>query len=77
MLCLLMVTGGSNVIKCEADGLWSLPEAHCQVMCSGPPQVKDAAMITKSCEDPHHQVGTKCRMKCNKGFHVTGLAPKK
>lgn len=70
-------SGGGNVVTCEADGLWSLPEAHCQVMCPRPPLVKDAAMVTRSCSHDNHKVGTRCRFKCSKGFHVAGMAPRK
>ena len=59
------------MVVCEDDGIWSLPEAFCQMMCAASPVVKNASLTTRRCSNEQN-VGDKCRYKCHKGYHVVG-----
>ncbi|XP_074655680.1 pappalysin-1-like [Tubulanus polymorphus] len=66
--------GSNNIIRCDADGLWSLPDAFCQVTCTPPSVDDDAHLVTRTCLDREsHTVGTKCRYKCKRGYHVEDM----
>ncbi len=58
------------MITCEADGIWSLPESYCQVKCSAAPVVKHASLTSRDCRSGDKDVGTRCRFRCDRGFHV-------
>lgn len=52
------------------DGLWSFPEALCELRCPAPPPVPNAMLQTKRCNDTGLKVGTLCKYKCRPGYHV-------
>ncbi|XP_064650054.1 pappalysin-1-like [Lineus longissimus] len=64
--------GTGNIIRCDADGLWSLADATCHVMCVVPPLLPNAALVTRYCRDGNQEVGTRCKFKCNIGYHILG-----
>ncbi|CAH1277580.1 PAPPA [Branchiostoma lanceolatum] len=67
--------GGDNTIRCEEDGLWSLPQAFCQLICGPPPQQDNANLATRRCLDTsNHHVGTSCKFRCKRGYHVVGAS---
>ena len=71
------VAGDANRIHCESDGLWSLSASYCKVMCDGPPTVKNATIISTVCRAGDHVVGTKCRLRCERGYYVQGFTSRK
>lgn len=40
------------------DGLWSFPEALCELMCLAPPPVPNADLQTARCARNKHKVGS-------------------
>ena len=76
-MLLTFCAGTDQVITCEADGMWSLPNSHCQVKCSAAPTVKHAALLSNECQSGDVDVGTKCRFRCERGFHVDGLSSRR
>ncbi|CDW52559.1 Laminin G 3 and Notch and Sushi and Peptidase M43 domain containing protein [Trichuris trichiura] len=78
----LFVLGVNNNIVCGEHGVWSVPEAYCQLSCS--PLLErelNGRAVNKMCRinfftlDPHSvsfPVGTKCRIVCKAGYHVEG-----
>ncbi|XP_078604176.1 pappalysin-1-like isoform X1 [Branchiostoma floridae x Branchiostoma japonicum] len=67
--------GDDNTIRCEEDGLWSLPQAFCQLICGPPPKQENANLATRRCLDStNHHVGTSCKFRCKRGYHVVGTS---
>ncbi|KAI8479041.1 hypothetical protein Bbelb_432310 [Branchiostoma belcheri] len=67
--------GDENIIRCEEDGLWSLPQAFCQLICGPPPKQENANLATQRCLDTtNHHVGTSCKFRCKRGYHVVGTS---
>uniref|UniRef100_A0AAV2IR08 Sushi domain-containing protein n=1 Tax=Knipowitschia caucasica TaxID=637954 RepID=A0AAV2IR08_KNICA len=64
--------GSNNTLTCLEDGLWSFPEALCELRCPAPPPVPNAVLQTKRCSEIGLKVGTLCKYKCKPGYHVTG-----
>lgn len=64
-------TGTNNTLTCLEDGLWSFPEALCELRCPAPPPVPNAVLQTKRCNETGLKVGTLCKYKCKPGYHVT------
>lgn len=64
-------TGTNNTLTCMEDGLWSFPEALCELRCPAPPPVPNAVLQTKRCNETGLKVGTLCKYKCRPGYHVT------
>lgn len=64
-------SGTNNTLVCLADGLWSFPEALCELRCPAPPPVPNAVLQTKRCNETGLKVGTLCKYKCKPGYHVT------
>ncbi|XP_023816397.1 pappalysin-1 isoform X1 [Oryzias latipes] len=62
--------GTNNTLTCLEDGLWSFPEALCELRCPAPPPVPNAVLQTKRCNDTGLKVGTLCKYKCKPGYHV-------
>uniref|UniRef100_A0A5S6QYA8 Sushi domain-containing protein n=1 Tax=Trichuris muris TaxID=70415 RepID=A0A5S6QYA8_TRIMR len=77
-----VMKGVNNNIVCGEHGVWSVPEAYCQLSCS--PLLErelNGRAVNKMCRinfftlDPHSvsfPVGTKCRIVCKAGYHVEG-----
>uniref|UniRef100_A0A672GDX1 Pappalysin-1 n=1 Tax=Salarias fasciatus TaxID=181472 RepID=A0A672GDX1_SALFA len=63
--------GTNNTLTCLEDGLWSFPEALCELRCPAPPPVPNAVLQTKRCNETGLKVGTLCKYKCKPGYHVT------
>ncbi|KAA0716234.1 Pappalysin-1 [Triplophysa tibetana] len=64
------LVGTNNSLTCMEDGLWSFPEALCELRCPVPPPVPNAMLQTKRCNDTGLKVGTLCKYKCRPGYHV-------
>uniref|UniRef100_A0A8C4NA86 Pappalysin 2 n=1 Tax=Eptatretus burgeri TaxID=7764 RepID=A0A8C4NA86_EPTBU len=63
---------GSDVtLACLADGLWSFPEASCQLVCVTAPVLSHARLRTKRCGRPSHEVGTVCKYRCLPGYQLS------
>uniref|UniRef100_A0A3Q3AYG8 Pappalysin-1 n=1 Tax=Kryptolebias marmoratus TaxID=37003 RepID=A0A3Q3AYG8_KRYMA len=62
--------GTNNTLTCLEDGLWSFPEALCELRCAAPPPVANAVLQTKRCNETGLKVGTLCKYKCKPGYHV-------
>uniref|UniRef100_A0A672PB20 Pappalysin-1-like n=1 Tax=Sinocyclocheilus grahami TaxID=75366 RepID=A0A672PB20_SINGR len=62
--------GTNNTLICMEDGLWSFPEALCELRCPVPPPVPNAVLQTKRCNETGLKVGTLCKYKCKPGYHV-------
>nr|XP_015798245.2 pregnancy-associated plasma protein A, pappalysin 1a isoform X2 [Nothobranchius furzeri] len=62
--------GTNNTLTCLEDGLWSFPEALCELRCPAPPPVPNAVLQTKRCNETGLKVGTLCKYKCKPGYHV-------
>uniref|UniRef100_A0AAY5KQW7 Sushi domain-containing protein n=1 Tax=Esox lucius TaxID=8010 RepID=A0AAY5KQW7_ESOLU len=65
------LVGSNNTLTCLEDGLWSFPEALCELRCPAPPHVPNAVLQTKRCNDTGLKVGSLCKYKCKPGYHVT------
>ncbi|XP_012669767.1 pregnancy-associated plasma protein A, pappalysin 1a [Clupea harengus] len=65
------LVGTNNTLTCMEDGLWSFPEALCELRCPAPPAVPNAVLQTKRCNDTGLKVGSLCKYKCKPGYHVT------
>ncbi|XP_057674681.1 pregnancy-associated plasma protein A, pappalysin 1a isoform X1 [Corythoichthys intestinalis] len=65
------LVGTNNTLTCLEDGLWSFPEALCELRCPAPPPVPNAVLQTKRCNETGLKVGTLCKYKCRPGYHVT------
>uniref|UniRef100_A0A8C5DAK0 Sushi domain-containing protein n=1 Tax=Gouania willdenowi TaxID=441366 RepID=A0A8C5DAK0_GOUWI len=63
--------GTNNTLTCLEDGLWSFPEALCELRCPAPPPVPNAVLQTRRCNETGLKVGTLCKYKCKPGYHVT------
>ncbi|XP_025020340.1 pappalysin-1 isoform X2 [Python bivittatus] len=68
--------GSNNNLTCLEDGLWSFPEALCELMCRAPPLIPNADLQTARCRDEKHKVGSFCKYKCKPGYHVPGPSQK-
>ena len=68
----MVIAGKSNEIQCEADGLWSSLNSYCESTCLGPPVVSNAKVMSLQCEKAVHEINTKCKMRCDNGYHVEG-----
>ncbi|XP_061460291.1 pappalysin-1 [Rhineura floridana] len=68
--------GNNSNLKCLEDGLWSFPEALCELMCRAPPLVPNADLQTARCHEDKHKVGAFCKYKCRPGYHVPGSSRK-
>ncbi|KTG38605.1 hypothetical protein cypCar_00017838, partial [Cyprinus carpio] len=64
------LVGTNNTLTCMEDGLWSFPEALCELRCPVPPPVPSAVLQTKRCNETGLKVGTLCKYKCKPGYHV-------
>ncbi|KAM9325895.1 pappalysin-1 [Gastrophryne carolinensis] len=68
--------GNNNVLTCMEDGLWSFPEAICELMCMAPPQLPNAILQTSRCRSNGHKVGSFCKYRCKVGYHVADSSKK-
>ncbi|XP_030640627.1 pregnancy-associated plasma protein A, pappalysin 1a [Chanos chanos] len=64
------LVGTNNTLTCMEDGLWSFPEALCELRCPAPPPVPNAVLQTKRCNETGLKVGSLCKYKCKPGYHV-------
>uniref|UniRef100_A0ACB8EZF8 Uncharacterized protein n=1 Tax=Sphaerodactylus townsendi TaxID=933632 RepID=A0ACB8EZF8_9SAUR len=71
-----VLKGSNNNLTCIEDGLWSFPEALCELMCRAPPLVPNADLQTTRCHEGKHKVGSFCKYKCKPGYHVPGSSRK-
>ncbi|KAJ6653799.1 hypothetical protein lerEdw1_008689 [Lerista edwardsae] len=71
-----LLKGTNSNLTCLEDGLWSFPEALCELMCRAPPLVPNAELQTARCRLDKHKVGAFCKYKCRPGYHVPG-SPRK
>ncbi|XP_063051363.1 pregnancy-associated plasma protein A, pappalysin 1b [Engraulis encrasicolus] len=62
--------GTNNVLTCLEDGMWSFPEALCELRCPAPPPVPHAVLQSKRCNATGLKVGSFCKYKCLPGYHV-------
>uniref|UniRef100_A0A4W4HRZ7 Sushi domain-containing protein n=1 Tax=Electrophorus electricus TaxID=8005 RepID=A0A4W4HRZ7_ELEEL len=62
--------GNNNVLRCMEDGMWSFPEALCELRCPAPPAVPHAMLQTRRCNATGLKVGSICKYKCRPGYHV-------
>ncbi|XP_064420709.1 pappalysin-1 [Latimeria chalumnae] len=65
--------GTINILTCMEDGLWSFPEALCELTCLAPPPVPNAVLQTHHCSANRHKVGSFCKYKCKPGYQVHGF----
>lgn len=72
----LLFPGNNSLLTCMEDGLWSFPEALCELMCLAPPPVPNADLQTARCRENKHKVGSFCKYKCKPGYHVPGSSRK-
>lgn len=72
----LCPAGNNSLLTCMEDGLWSFPEALCELMCLAPPPVPNADLQTARCRESKHKVGSFCKYKCRPGYHVPGSSRK-
>lgn len=68
--------GTKNVLTCLEDGLWSFPEAICELMCMASPPLPNAELQTARCLSNGHKVGSSCKYKCKVGYHVLDATKK-
>ncbi|XP_075040806.1 pappalysin-1 [Mixophyes fleayi] len=68
--------GSNNVLTCLEDGLWSFPEAICELRCMAPSPLPNAALQTSRCRSNGHKVGSFCKYKCKVGYHVPDASKK-
>ncbi|XP_015263086.1 PREDICTED: pappalysin-1 [Gekko japonicus] len=71
-----VLKGNNSNLTCMEDGLWSFPEALCELMCRAPPPVPNADLQTARCHEGKHKVGSFCKYKCKPGYHVPGSSRK-
>ncbi|XP_076126259.1 pregnancy-associated plasma protein A, pappalysin 1b [Alosa pseudoharengus] len=64
------LVGSDNVLTCLEDGMWSFPEALCELRCPAPPPVPHALLQSKRCNATGLKVGSFCKYKCLPGYHV-------
>ncbi|KAJ7993850.1 hypothetical protein DPEC_G00258980 [Dallia pectoralis] len=64
------LAGSNNVLTCMEDGMWSFPEALCELRCPAPPRAPNAVLQTKRCNATGLKVGSLCKYKCKPGYHV-------
>ncbi|KAI7812733.1 pregnancy-associated plasma protein A, pappalysin 1b isoform X1 [Triplophysa rosa] len=64
------LVGSNNVLTCMEDGMWSFPEALCELRCPIPPPVPNAVLQTKRCNATDLKVGSFCKYKCKPGYHA-------
>lgn len=59
---------------CQSDGLWSVLNAYCELTCPSLPYLPHARLMAGQghCEGDEHALSTKCKMRCNAGYHVHG-----
>ena len=69
-----LMQGSQNIITCDADGLWSLPDAYCKPMCGRARTPDHSMLISKDCSGDRHEIGTTCRYRCSRGYHIAGLS---
>ncbi|XP_076854279.1 pregnancy-associated plasma protein A, pappalysin 1b [Brachyhypopomus gauderio] len=62
--------GSNNVLRCMEDGMWSFPEALCELRCPEPPAVPHAILQTRRCNATGLKVGSICKYKCRPGYHI-------
>uniref|UniRef100_S4RS15 Sushi domain-containing protein n=1 Tax=Petromyzon marinus TaxID=7757 RepID=S4RS15_PETMA len=65
-----ILQGASAELQCQEDGLWSLPEAYCQLTCRAPPPMPNAVARTERCKHDGQKVGSSCKYRCKPGYHV-------
>ncbi|NXF77960.1 PAPP1 protein, partial [Sclerurus mexicanus] len=71
-----LLKGNNSNLTCMEDGLWSFPEALCELMCRAPSVVPNADLQTTRCREDKHKVGSFCKYKCKPGYHVPGSSRK-
>ncbi|XP_040178685.1 pappalysin-1 [Rana temporaria] len=71
-----ILKGINNVLTCMEDGLWSFPEAICELSCKAPPPLPTADLQTSRCKSDKNKVGTTCKYKCKEGHHVPDISRK-
>ncbi|XP_028980532.2 pregnancy-associated plasma protein A, pappalysin 1b [Esox lucius] len=64
------LVGSNNVLTCMEDGMWSFPEALCELRCPAPPTAPNAVLQTKRCNATGLKVGSLCKYKCKPGYQV-------
>ncbi|XP_062873923.1 pregnancy-associated plasma protein A, pappalysin 1b [Trichomycterus rosablanca] len=62
--------GSNNVLTCMEDGMWSFPQAMCELRCPAPPPIPNAILQTKRCNTTGLKVGSLCKYKCKPGYHI-------
>ncbi|XP_041481793.1 pappalysin-1-like [Lytechinus variegatus] len=60
--------GTDNTLRCEEDGLFSLAQSFCQVLCDAPPTPPNAMLQSQDCRSDGHNVGSTCKFRCKAGF---------
>ncbi|XP_075762103.1 pappalysin-1 isoform X1 [Pelodiscus sinensis] len=72
----ILPQGNNSNLTCMEDGLWSFPEALCELMCRAPSLIPNADLQTARCREDKHKVGSFCKYKCKPGYHVPGSSRK-
>nr|XP_023665369.1 pappalysin-1-like isoform X1 [Paramormyrops kingsleyae] len=65
------LVGSNNTLTCMEDGMWSFPEALCELRCPTPPPVPNAILQTRRCNFTGLKVGSFCKYKCKPGYQVS------
>ena len=79
--------GRENVIRCGIRGIWSIPEAYCQVSCPAPVRsTRKRKAVSRHCNLNYRSmelaslsfpVGASCKYACTMGYHIAGQSPEK
>ncbi|VDK31041.1 unnamed protein product, partial [Gongylonema pulchrum] len=74
-----MMIGQMNYMTCEENGLWTVPEAFCQVVCTHEGLLaRNVSQDSMNCKanrvydtQPHHPVSTVCRLNCRRHYRAS------
>ncbi|XP_070531888.1 pappalysin-1-like [Ptychodera flava] len=69
--------GTDNKLVCQADGLYSLPESFCQLVCDKPDVPPNSVLVSQKCQQGGLNIGETCKIRCKVGYYVKGLAKRK
>ncbi|XP_078472099.1 pappalysin-1-like [Lampetra planeri] len=64
--------GTNTAVACLADGMWSHPEASCELVCLPPPALPNAELRTSQCANGTHKLDSVCKFRCRPGYRIAG-----
>uniref|UniRef100_S4RB99 Pappalysin 2 n=1 Tax=Petromyzon marinus TaxID=7757 RepID=S4RB99_PETMA len=64
--------GTNTAVACLADGMWSHPEASCELVCLPPPALPHAELRTSQCANGTHKLDSVCKFRCRPGYRIAG-----